>query len=534
MSQINVRGLTFGYEGSFDNIFENVSFSIDTDWKLGFAGRNGKGKTTFLKLLLGEYAYRGSITGSTPFDYFPYVLKAENREKTAAEFLEELKPGCEQWRVFCEMDKLGLGGDLLYRKFDTLSFGEQTKLLLAVLFSGENDFLLLDEPTNHLDQESRETVKGYLKGKKGFILVSHDRDLLDACIDHILVLNRKTIEIQNGNFSSWEENKRRKDEFARRENEKHRKAIGKLREAAGQTKQWAEKSESSKIGFDPTKEHDRSIATRAYIGAKTKKMQSRVRQMEKRIDREIREQEGLLQDIEEITALKMMPLKYHKDRLAWADGYGLKYTDSSKELFKELNFEITQGERIFITGRNGQGKSTLLKKLMEKATESPQFRQGEGPAETGELRTASGLIVSYISQDTSFLKGSIREFCRERKLDESLFCAILRQMDMDRNQFRKNMEEFSEGQKKKVLLASSLLTPAHLYVWDEPLNYIDVFTRIQIENLLLEYRPTLLAVEHDVRFRQRTATRVLSLDEGEMQRKGSKDGEDSYTLGIRV
>ena len=115
-----------------------------------------------------------------------------------------------------------------------------------------------------------------------------------------------------------------------------------------------------------------------------------------------------------------------------------------------------------------------------------------------------------------------------------MFCAILRQMDMDRNQFRKNMEEFSEGQKKKVLLASSLLTPAHLYVWDEPLNYIDVFTRIQIENLLLEYRPTLLAVEHDVRFRQRTATRVLSLDEGEMQRKGSKDGEDSYTLGIRV
>ena len=123
MSEINIRGLTFGYEGSFDNIFENVSFSIDTDWKLGFAGRNGKGKTTFLKLLLGEYAYKGSITGSTPFDYFPYVLKAENREKTAAEFLEELKPGCEQWRVFCEMDKLGLGADLLYRKFDTLSFG---------------------------------------------------------------------------------------------------------------------------------------------------------------------------------------------------------------------------------------------------------------------------------------------------------------------------------------------------------------------------------------------------------------------------
>src|SRR5699024_5283440 len=114
----------------------------------------------------------------------------------------------------------------------------------------------------------RETVKEYLKGKKGFILVSHDRDLLDACIDHILVLNKKSIEIQKGNFTSWEENKRRKDEFARRENEKHRRSIGRLREAAGQRKQWAENNENTKIGYDPVKEHDRPF--RAYIGAKTK------------------------------------------------------------------------------------------------------------------------------------------------------------------------------------------------------------------------------------------------------------------------
>ena len=196
MSQINVSSLTFGYEGSFDNIFENVSFSVDTDWKLGFTGRNGKGKTTFLKLLLGEYSYKGIITASVYFDYFPYRIEKEDRQKGAGEFLEKLKPGVEQWRVFCEMEKLGLGGETLYQNFDTLSFGEQTKLQLAILFSGENDFLLLDEPTNHLDQESRETVKEYLRGKKGFILVSHDRDLLDACIDHILVLNKKSIEIQ--------------------------------------------------------------------------------------------------------------------------------------------------------------------------------------------------------------------------------------------------------------------------------------------------------------------------------------------------
>ena len=146
MSQINVNGLTFYYEGSFDNIFEDVSFSIDTNWKLGFIGRNGKGKTTFLQLLLGRYSYRGSIDSSVRFEYFPYVISAEQAEHTASEFIDELKPDCEEWRVICELSQLREEAELLYRPFKTLSHGERTKVLLAVLFSGENDFLLIDEP----------------------------------------------------------------------------------------------------------------------------------------------------------------------------------------------------------------------------------------------------------------------------------------------------------------------------------------------------------------------------------------------------
>lgn len=142
----------------------------------------------------------------------------------------------EQWRVICELDKLGLDAQILYRPFATLSFGERTKVMLAVLFSGENDFLLIDEPTNHLDREAREVVKTYLAGKKGFILVSHDRDFLDACIDHVLVLNRQSIEVQTGNFSGWWENKSRKDAFAQMENEKHKKEISKLKAASERTR----------------------------------------------------------------------------------------------------------------------------------------------------------------------------------------------------------------------------------------------------------------------------------------------------------
>ena len=120
-----------------------------------------------------------------------------------------------------------------------------------------------------------------------------------------------------------------------------------------------------------------------------------------------------------------------------------------------------------------------------------------------------GLHSSYSSEDTGVLDGTIKEYCRENDFDESLFLAILRQLDMDRVQFEKTMENYSEGQKKKVLIAGSLLTPAHLYIWDEPLNYIDVFSRIQIENLILKFQPTMLVVEHDVRFRDKIATKIV-------------------------
>lgn len=508
MSQISVNNLTFCYEGSFDNIFENVSFSIDTNWKLGFIGRNGKGKTTFLNLLLGKYQYEGTISTSTVFGYFPYQITDSQRQALAADFLEELKPSCEAWQVICELDQLQETAEILYRPFSLLSPGEQTKIMLAILFSGENDFLLIDEPTNHLDQASRENVKQYLASKKGFLLVSHDRDLLDACIDHVLVLNRQSIEVQSGNFSTWWENKKRRDQFEQAENEKHLREIGRLKQAASQVNQWAIKNENSKIGFDPIAEPDRGKGTRPYIGAKTKKMQSRVKQMQNRISREIEEKEGLLTDLEQPVDLKVMPLEHYKKTIVTIRDYTLQYTDAKKPLFTNLTFDVEKGDRIALHGKNGCGKSTLIKMLLQK---TGMALSPLPVTESGIFETASKLAISYVNQDTSYLTGSLSGFCEAQGLEESLFFAILRQLDLERVQFTKNMEDYSEGQKKKVLLAASLLAPAHLYLWDEPLNYIDVFSRMQIEKLLLEYCPTMLFVEHDTMFREKIATKTIEL-----------------------
>ena len=532
MAQIKVSNLTFSYEGTADTVLEDVSFNLDTDWKLGMIGRNGKGKTTLLRLLMGEYKAEGSITASTRFDYFPYIVSEDDLSKTADELMAKWKPEVESWQVLIQMNQIGMDAECLYRPFGTLSFGERTRVMLAVLFAAENEFLLIDEPTNHLDREARDIVKDFLAKKKGFILVSHDRDLLDHVCDHVLVLNRKTIEVQSGNFSSWWENKEKSDAFAEAENEKHKKEIGKLRAAADRSSRWAEKNENTKIGFDPKKEPDRNISTRAYIGAKTKKMQARVKAYEKRIDREIEEKEGLLQDIERVTDLKLNPLTFHKEVLVHALDLSLQYEGAEEPLFTGLRFQVKRGKRVVLSGANGCGKSSIISAILRKAGFLPSDRESAenrvidakdiGRNEkndslqsnllvSGTLDVAGGMMISYVNQDTSFLHGSLREFCRERNLDETLLLAVLRQLDLRREQFVKPMEDFSEGQKKKVLIAASLITPAHLYIWDEPLNYIDVFSRMQIEKLIREYQPTMLLVEHDVRFREQVDAEVVNV-----------------------
>ncbi|WP_235540878.1 ATP-binding cassette domain-containing protein, partial [Paenibacillus sp. Root52] len=156
MSLINVTNLTFAYDGSYDNIFENVSFQLDTDWKLGFTGRNGRGKTTFLQLLLGKYEYSGQISAKVNFEYFPFQVK--DKSMMTLDIIEDIYPEYLHWQLVRELNLLKVSEDVLYRPFDSLSQGEQTKVMLAALFLKDNQFLLIDEPTNHLDLHARKIV----------------------------------------------------------------------------------------------------------------------------------------------------------------------------------------------------------------------------------------------------------------------------------------------------------------------------------------------------------------------------------------
>ena len=499
MALISVQDLTFGYDGSAELLFEHAGFQLDTDWRLGFVGRNGRGKTTFLRLLMGQYEYRGSISAPVAFDYFPFPVADE--AATGGEIAEGCCPGLPRWRLLRELAQLELDEGALYRPFATLSNGERTKLLLATLFLRENRFLLIDEPTNHLDLHGREILSRYLHTKKGFILVSHDQAFLDGCIDHVLSINRATIQVQKGNCSTWLENRRRQDEYELAENTRLKKEISRLEQTAREKAAWADKSEREKIGFDPTKT-EKSMGRRPYLAAKSKKANQRAKAIAGRQEAAIEEKSRLLKDIEKADSLRLPCLEYRAELLAELRDVTVDY--GAGPVFAPVRFSIRRGQRLSLVGPNGAGKTSLLRLLT-----------GEAAPAAGTLRLASGLVISYLPQDTGGLSGSVTDYAEAHGLDRTMFLTFLRKLDFPRAQFEKPMEQFSMGQKKKVLLARSLCEPAHLYLWDEPLNYIDLLSRGQIEELLLESRPTILFVEHDRLFCERVATDTIRLEKPE-------------------
>ena len=344
------------------------------------------------------------------------------------------------------------------------------------------------------DLPGRAAVARYLNGKKGFLLVSHDRVFLDACVDHILAINKTEIAVTAGNFNIWWEQRQRQETFAQAQNKRLQGDIARFRQSARRAADWSNRTERGK--------HEAQASGLAvdtgYVGHKSAKMMQRAKNVQHRQEAAIAEKSQLLQDVEQAEELKIHPLSFYSERLLELTQVSLFYGD--REVCNDVAFTLRQGERLVLTGKNGSGKSTLLK-----------FICGEAVRHTGMLQRPNQLVISYVPQDTAQLRGSLKDYIEAQCVDESLCKAILRKLDVSREQFELDMSGYSAGQKKKVLLARSLSQRAHLYIWDEPLNYIDVLSRMQIESLLQAYRPTMLFVEHDAAFCGTIATGQVAL-----------------------
>lgn len=490
---MTIQNLTYTYDGSPDPVFENLTARLDTSWRLGLTGRNGRGKTTLLRLLCGELDAGGKIHMPLKAVYFPFPVPDASLQ--TMEVMRQAAPDTEDWRFLCEWNQLFGSEEALERPFATLSNGEQTKALLCALFARDDVYPLIDEPTNHLDLHGRALVADYLSRKDGFLLVSHDRAFLNRCIDHVMAMERSKITVMQGDYDTWESAFDLQNQSEAAQNETLRRDIARLGASARQAAAFSAKAEKGKFHVA---ESQVASLDRGFVGARSAALMKRAKNIQRRREKEMEEKGKLLKNVEQVGDLKLTTLRHPKQVLLRVEDGKVAY--DGRIVCENIRFQVQQGDRIALSGQNGCGKSSVLKALC-----------GVGGSLTGGISIATGLTVSYVSQSTEGLSGGLREYISANGLDETLFKAILRNMGLSREQFDRPLQYFSQGQKKKVLLAASLSSPAHLYVWDEPLNYIDVLSRRQVEELILEYAPTLLIVEHDKVFLENIGAQVVKL-----------------------
>ena len=523
MPAIRFDDVSFHYESPFAPIFEGLSIRLDTTWRTALVGRNGRGKTTLLRLLLGELEpVRGAIEKPGAMRFFPFEVEQPARSVSEvvrgcvapftaweAEMERLLEAGDEaslaeyallleryereggyqiDSRIERELAALGLGEEVLVRSFDSLSPGEQARALIGALFLGEEVFPLIDEPTNHLDLAGRERLGEYLATKPGYLLVSHDRHFLDLCCDHVVSIQRAEVRVTQGDFSTWKAQWEREQSREQREQERLKKDIRGLEAAARQRRGWSGKKEQQKIGaFD-----------KGHIGHLAAKQMKRAQESERRRDRKLEEKKGLLKNVEKERKVRLRSEGKSPELVVSVDDVAVG--KGEEPVLSGVSFRLERGERLAIVGPNGCGKTTLLDAIA-----------GELPVLEGSIHRPGFLTVVRGYQTPRWERGLLREHLQQDGIDETLFRTTMGSLGVVGEIFDRVLETFSMGERKKVDLCRSFLAPAHLLLWDEPVNHIDLASREEIEEVILREQPTMLFVEHDRWFIERVATGVIEL-----------------------
>lgn len=512
MGKIQIENMSFAYKGSYTPVFTKVNLDFDTEWKLGLIGRNGRGKTTLLKLIHGSLEPdEGLIRKNVDTVIFPYFYQGNYRntldvikecmgnlrtlEKNLedAETLEkylELEGFAAEGKIKREAKKIGLKENTFTRDFSTLSEGEKTKALLIALFLRPNTFVLLDEPTNHLDEKGRDEVVAYLKKKKGFILVSHDRNFIDEVADHILSINKSNTELEKGNYSSWKNNAAMREEFEKRTSENLVREIANMERHAVKKREWAGVANTQKYSFRP--KSARANGAKAYMG-QAKRAEGKVRN-------DIEKKKTLLRNMERAKDLTFFQ-EETEDWLIRAENLCFSY-EKGTALLENISLEIKAHDALWIRGNNGCGKSTLLKLL------------------TGEIPNSfvkyNGVVTfTVLPQKLDIGRGLTgKEYLKQQSMSSEEYEEGLRlceAFDISEQLLEKPCDLYSSGESKKLVLAGTLSRKNDIIILDEVLNFMDVMFREQLEKAILTLHPTLIFVEHDEAFGEKIATGVLGL-----------------------
>lgn len=514
MAVLDVQNLTLSFGEK--TLFSNVSFDIKEKEKVGLIGCNGAGKTSLFKIITGEYTpddgacfisknsrlgYMEQHTCSenktvwdelvSVFDELAVIEKRleeitvllTNGEGNQAELIEEqdrlntifTRDGGLTYKSMTRSALIGLGfgEDDFAMPTAKLSGGQRSKLILAKLLLSKADFLLLDEPTNHLDIKAVEWLEGFLKDFNGAcLIVSHDRYFLDK-------ITNKTVEIENkkcrsyiGNYSEFLVKKAAEQKAIEEKYENDMKEIARLEGIIEQQRQW-NREKNIKTAESKEKVVERIKAQLVVPDSKV----ARIR-------------------------FDFTPKCVSGDDVLSVSN--LKKSFGDKTIFSNTSFEVKKGERVFLLGDNGCGKTTLLKVLMK-----------DYAPDDGTFKFGSNVLTGYFDQVQAKLdltKTAIEEVWSSfPSMSETSVRSALAAFLFKGDEVYKNLSDCSGGERARIALLKLMLGKFNFLLLDEPTNHLDAFSREELENTLLDYSGTMLIVSHDRYFINKLSSRILEL-----------------------
>lgn len=312
-----------------------------------------------------------------------------------------------------------------------------------------------------------------------------------------MAIDKAKITLYQGNYSVYAAAKAGQDAFEVAENTKLRHEIGRLKATAAEKGRWGASREKSIYGNPKTGEP--GATDRGFASARAARQMRKEKNLEHRMNKEIEAKSQLLKNIEDVPALTINTSPDHHDTYLEVQNLVLNYDGSA--LFAPVTFTVHRGDRVALVGPNGSGKSSLLHALL--GTFSGEM--------VGRISYPPALSFSLTRQMYADNTGTLKKFAAAKHLDYQALLNNLKKLGLERDAFTTPIEHLSMGQQKKVELARSLVTPANLLVWDEPLNYLDLYNQDQLTTSILAYQPTMLFVEHDQDFIAKVATQVIQL-----------------------
>ncbi|MBQ8845309.1 MAG: ABC-F type ribosomal protection protein [Clostridia bacterium] len=517
----NEINLSFGTQV----IFDDASFQINDNDKIGIVGVNGAGKTTLFKVLLGTCELdSGTINfGNSRIGYLPQELKFDDDDTTTVwdylydarpirklekelnEIYEKLSVNPEDMNLVRRMGKIQemlehldcynaedilidlieemqIDPDILDKKISELSGGQKSKLAFAHLLFSDSDIMLLDEPTNHLDASTRNYISNYLKNYRGSVLIiSHDIDFLNEISNKILFVDKTThkTKIYTGNYSEFKKKYAQEKLLKSLRIEQQEKEIKKLSEFVLKARQASATNHNlKKAGQD-----------------REKKLAKKLEELEKR------------DKVYKKVKMQLIPKRESPKVPIEVDNISFAYPNE-KTLYNKLSFNLYGNERFLVVGENGVGKSTLLKLIVGKLSPSK-----------GEIKINNKTDIAYYAQELELIDENKNVFENTEDYDYTDIQRrnLLGNFLFQGNDVFKKASVLSPGEKARVALCKILMQKANLLILDEPTNHLDPETQAIIGDNFRDYTGTIIVVSHNPSFVEQIGiTRMLILPEGQI------------------